>query len=142
MANGDVILHNKFKAELAKANIDLELATFRCYLLNGWTPNIDTDHYISDIVSNEISLAGYTAGGVTLANLAVAENDTNDRFEWDFDNPTWASLAVGTVTRAAIVHWTGVAATSAIVANIEIGTNPNGNSFTLTLGANGILFGS
>ena len=79
---------------------------------------------------------------MTLATKTVNENDTNDRFEWDFDNPTWPSLAAGTVTRAAIYLDTGTPSTSTIVGNIEIGTNPNGSSFTLVIGATGILHGS
>lgn len=137
MAVGDVQFHNKFLAELAKGNIDLDGDTFRCYLLNGWTPNIDTDHFLSDIVASEIALTGYTAGGVTLASLLVTENDTNDRAEWDFGNPTWASIATGTITRAAIVQWTGVAATSVIVCNIEVSSS-NGQSYTITIGTTGI----
>lgn len=138
MATGDVTIHNKFLAELAKGNIDLDGDTFRCYLLDGVEPNIDTSHFLSDVVADEIALSGYTAGGVTLSSLLVTENDTNDRAEWDFANPTWASIATGTITWAIIVHWTGSAATSTIVCHIEV-DDSNGQSYTVTIPATGII---
>ncbi len=135
MATGDVIFHNKFLAELARGNIDLDGDTFRCYLIDSAAPNIDTAHFWSDLSANEIALTGYSVA--TLASLLVTENDTNDRAEWDFSNPTWASIATGTITFAVIVQWTGSAATSVVVCNIEA-DDANGQSYTLTLGATGI----
>lgn len=140
MANGDFTLHNKFKDELAKGNVNLAADTFHVMLLSGWTPNIDTDNFWSDISANEVSLTGYTAGGATIGTITVTRDDANDRVLWDFADVVWASLAAGTVTRAAVVRWTGVASTSVIVGNIEItGSDPNGTDYTLQIGANGIL---
>jgi hypothetical protein len=138
MAVGDVQFHNKFLFNLASGDMHLDTDTFRCYLLNGWTPNIDTNHYLSDISANEIALSGYTAGGVTLSGKTLTEDDTNDRTAWDFDNPTWASIASGSISRAAIIHWTGTASTSTIVCNIEV-SNSNGQSYTITIPSGGIL---
>ena len=137
MAVGDVTVMNRGKFTFGN-NLHLTTDTFRCYLLAGWTPNIDTHHFLSDIVANEIALAGYTAGGVTLASLTWTENDTDDRSQWDFANPTWASIATGTISYAAIVKWTGVATTSPILLAIEV-SNSNGQSYTITLPATGIL---
>ncbi len=138
MAVGDVTFHNKFLAELAKGNIDLDGNTFRCLLVSGLTVNIDTQHFWSDISANEIALSGYTAGGVTLSSLLVTENDTNDRAEWDFDDPNWASIASGSISHAVIVLWTGTASTSTIVCTIEA-SNANGSSYTITIPATGIV---
>lgn len=139
MANGDFTLHNKFMEEQDKGNIDLAADAFKVSLHNGWTPNTDTDEYWDDISATEIGLSGYTAGGQAISGLSVVRDDTNDQTKWTFTSPTWASLAAGTVTRAAIRKDTGVAGTSVIVGNVEITTNPNGQSFTLTVGANGVI---
>lgn len=136
MATGDQLYHNKFLAELAKKNIGLDSDVFRCYLISGAVPNIDTAHFWSDISANEISLTGYSVA--TLTSLLVTENDVNDRAEWDFANPVWASIAAGTITYAVIVLWTGSAATSIVVCSIET-DDANGQSYTLTIGATGIV---
>lgn len=136
MATGDVIVHNHFLAELFKGNIDLDGGTFRCYLLDGSAPNIDTAENLDDVIADEIALAGYSVA--TLGSLTVTENDTDDRAEWDFANPTWASIATGTVTFAVIVLWSGSAATSPIVCNIEC-DDANGQSYTITIPATGLL---
>lgn len=137
MAAGDIIILNRGIYQFG-SGLNLASDTFRCYLLAGWTPNIDTDHFLSDFVANEIALAGYTAGGVTLTTTTWTENDTDDRSQWDFDNPTWASIAAGTINYAAIVKWTGNAATSPAILAIEA-SNANGSSYTITIPAVGIL---
>jgi hypothetical protein len=142
MANGDVTLHNHFMEEHDKGNVDLVNDAFKVMLLNGWTPDPTTDENIDDISANEISLTGYTAGGQALAGLSVVRDDTNHETKWTFTSPYWASIAAGTVTRAAVFKDTGVESTSIIVGNIEIETNPNGQSFTLTIGANGFMIKS
>jgi hypothetical protein len=120
-------------------NIDLVNDTFKVTLHNAWTPDLDTDENWDDISATEVALSGYTAGGQALANCAVTRDDANSRTKWSFTSPTWASIAAGTVTRGAIRKDTGTPATSVIIGNIEIGTNPNGQSFTLTVGANGVM---
>lgn len=142
MANGDFTLHNNFMEQHDMGNIDLVNDTFKVTLHNGWTPNPDSDDNWDDISASEVSLSGYTAGGQTLASKAVTRDDVNNQTKWSFTSPYWASIAAGTVTRAAIRKDTGVASTSVIVGNIEIGTNPNGQSFTLTIGANGAIIKS
>lgn len=140
MANGDFTLHNKYKNDQGLGNQHLVSDTYRVMLLDGWTPNIDTDEYWSDISANEVSLTGYTADGQTLTTKVFTRDDLNDRSYWDFDDPVWTSLQAGTVSRAAIVKWTGTATTSVIVGNIEItGSDPNGADFRLQLGATGIM---
>lgn len=137
MAIGDITILNRGAFQFGNG-LNLATDTFRVYLLAGWTPNIDTDHFLADIVANEISLSGYTAGGYTLTSPTWTENDTDDRAEWDFENPTWAGIAAGTINYAALVKWTGNEATSPVLIAIEA-TDANGNSYTLTIPATGIL---
>ncbi len=139
MANGDVTIHNHFMHQHDLGNIDLLNDTFKVSLHNAETPNPDTDDNFDDVSATEIALTGYTAGGLTLANKAVTRDDANDRTKWSFDSPQWASIATGSIDTAIVYKDTGVESTSVIVGSIEIGTNPNGQSFTLTVGANGFF---
>ena len=64
--------------------------------------------------TNEASGAGYTAGGVTLANVAVAIDGTDVRLT--FTNPAWTSLgAVGSplTYRYALLYRSDLAANNA-----------------------------
>lgn len=142
MANGDFTLHNRFMQEHDLGNVDLQNDPFKVTLHDGWTPDPDADETWEDIVASEVSLDGYTTGGQALAGLTVTRDDANDQIKWSFNSPVWPSLGPGSVTRAAIRKDTGTPSTSIIVGNIEIGTNPNGQSFTLTVGANGAIIKS
>lgn len=139
MAEGDITVHNNAKAEFGRGNIDLINDTIRVMLLNGWTPNIDTDDNWSDISANEVALANYSAGGQTLSTKTVTQNNTNNRGEFDCDNPVWSNLGSGSVNRGAIVKWTGVASTSTVIGNIELATNPNGQNYELAVNAEGLI---
>lgn len=139
MAEGDIQIHNIARLKNAQADLDFVNDDIRIMLLNGWTPNIDTDDYWDDISANEIGLTGYTANGQSLTNKSVSRNDTSNKAEADCDNPLWANLATGTITRGAIVKWTGTASTSYIIGNIEIATNPDGRDYELVVNAAGLL---
>ncbi len=138
MAVGDITVFNRGIYTFGN-NLNLASDTFRVYLMAGLTLNIDTQHFLSDIVANEIALTGYTAGGYTITTPTWTEDDTNDRSAWDFENPTWASIAAGTINYAVVVKWTGVTTTSPLLFAIEA-TNANGSSYTITIPAGGILY--
>lgn len=139
MTEGVFAFHNHGLAEYMRGNIDLENDTIRVMLLNGWTPDIDTDENWDDISANEISATGYTAGGATLASPTVTEDDTNNWAKFDAVDVTWSSLAVTTITRAALVKWTGTPSTSIVVGNWLIATNSNGSDYVLRFNVYGIL---
>lgn len=138
MAEGDCTVANNFKEQLALKGIDLDNDTFKVVLLNGWsiTPDGASLGY-ADVSGNEISPSGYVAGGETLANTAVTQDDANNWAKWDADNVTWASLGAATITAAVIYDDTVVG--DPIVCAFEIATNSNGGDYTLSFGANGII---
>lgn len=138
MAVGDITVFNRGIFTFGN-NLNLASDTFRVYLTAGLTLNIDTQHFLSDIVANEIGLSGYTAGGYTITSPTWTEDDTNDRSAWDWENPTWGSIASGTIDHAIVVKWTGNASTSPLLFAIEA-TDANGSSYTITLPAGGILY--
>lgn len=84
---------NKIKYLLATKAIDFANDTFKIILLqSGFTFNKDTHHHYADVSASELTTAnGYTAGGNTLAGVAVTEDDTDDRAEITWNNSSWTA---------------------------------------------------
>jgi hypothetical protein len=87
MASG---IYNRFKANLLNKEIDLEADTIKVMLLNNSHAFTATHNQKSEIVANEITGTGYTAGGAALANKAVTQAATS---KWDADNTAWTSAS-------------------------------------------------
>ena len=139
MAEGDVTFLNSYKKHIGDGTMDWDADTIKVALLNGWTPDIDTDEFWSDISANEISATNYTAGGQALTGAAITVDTTNDWAKYDANDPSWTSLGAATVTRAAFYKDTGTPSTSPLICAVEIATNPNGGNYSLVLGANGLF---
>ena len=84
---------NKIKYLLATKAIDFANDTFKIILMaTGFTFDIDTHHGYADVSASELGTGnGYTAGGNTLAGVAVTEDDTDDRTEVTWNNTTWTA---------------------------------------------------
>ena len=139
MAEGDFTLYNYYKGQQAQANVDLVGATVKCMLVAGYTPNIDTHQFRSDVNANEVALTNYTAGGLTLTTKAVSVNNGANRAEWDFDDVVFALLGAGAVSHAILYVDTGNASTSVLIGYVELTKQPNGANYSILVGANGAL---
>jgi hypothetical protein len=87
-------LSNHFKYQLLKKQIDMDNDTFKlCLMASGFTFNKDTHATWADVSASELAAGGYgyTAGGATLANSTVTEDDTNDKGSVVFDNVTFTA---------------------------------------------------
>jgi len=83
--------YDNFKEYIGDATIDLDGHTFKCGLLDdGHTPDVTHDDW-ADVSGDEVSGAGYTAGGATLAN--VTWTNVGGTITFDADNPTWTSAS-------------------------------------------------
>lgn len=140
MANGTFTPHNKAADALGREGIHLATDTYRMMLVNGWTPDLDNDDFWSDVSANEVSLTNYTAGGQTLSSVTFTRDDANNRSVWDFADVTWSNLQAGSVSHAVVVRWSGSAATSEIIGNIELVTQPNGGNYTVGPPAGGAMY--
>ena len=139
MAEGDITFSNQMKAWLLGGIIDLDTGNIKVALCNGYTFNADNNHGYANFSGNEITAAGYTAGGATLTGLTITTNDTGDYGKWDAANVTWSSLATATITGAYIYDadmTTPVA--DGLLGKVEIGTNSNGGNYTIAWNAGGI----
>ena len=107
-------LSNKIKFLLASKVIDFANDSFKIILMDtGFTFNKDTHHGYADVSASELATGnGYTQNTKTLANVAVSEDDTDDRCEITWDNVQWTASggSIGPTPGAIIFDDTVVAA--------------------------------
>jgi hypothetical protein len=132
-------LYNNFKEQLLLGAHNLDTATLKVTLHAGYTPDIDAHDYFDDVSGTEESGTGYTAGGITVANTVVAQDNTNDRASLDGDNVTWTGLNVGTPSHAILRVDTGTATTSTLIGYWAVTTPSNGGDYTLAFDSTGIV---
>lgn len=84
---------NKVKYLLAKKVIDFSADSFKIILMaSGFTFNKDTHHAYADISASELATGyGYTQNTKVLTGVTVTEDDTDDRCEVTWSNPTWTA---------------------------------------------------
>lgn len=134
-------IFNSFKRDIANGSINLATDAVKIMLVGStYTPNIDTHAKRSD-VTNEVSGAGYTAGGVALVNKAVTMNTTSDKGVFDADDITLSNATI--TARGAVLYKARGGASSAdeLIAYLDFGadiTSTAGN-FNIAFDANGII---
>lgn len=128
---------NHIKYLLATGAVDFANDTFKIILMeSGFTFDIDTHEEYADVSGNELPTGnGYTAGGETLAGIAVTEDDVDDRCEVTWDNVSWTAAGgpIGPTCGAIIVDDT--LANDPVVGFIDFGadyTQPDGGVATLS----------
>lgn len=84
---------NKIKYLMATKVIDFATDSFKIILMaSGFTFNKDTHHGYADVVGQELSTGyGYVQNTKLLTLVAVTEDDTDDRTEVTWQNPTWTA---------------------------------------------------
>jgi hypothetical protein len=114
---------NHIKYLLATKQIDFANDTFIIILMqSGFVFNKDTHEEYADVSGNELATAnGYTQFSKTLAGVAVTEDDTDDRCEVTWSNPTWTAVggAIGPASGAIILDDT--VANDPVVGYIDFG---------------------
>ena len=132
--------YNNFFEQLGAAAIDLNNDTFKLLLVTStYTPNIDT-HAVRNDVTNEVTGTGYTAGGATVPNTGVTQDDTNDLARFDGDDVVWTASTI-TARGAVLYKDTGNAATDILLMYFDFGTDKSSSEgdFTVSWDANGIF---
>lgn len=103
--------------------IDLDTDSFKAMLTTvGYVVDataIDT-HQFRSSVTNEITGAGYTAGGVTLTTVTCTYDTATNEVRWDFDDPTWSG-ATFTARNMIVYKNRGSAATDDLVMWVNFG---------------------
>ena len=134
------LLYTKFVARqmgAAAANpvVDLDADTIKIALVNStYTAVADavkhTHEYWSDVVANEVTGTGYTAGGATLSGKASGSSGTT--YTFDAADVSWPNSTV-TATGAVIYKSSGVATTSPLIAYLDFGGSVSTSNTTLQL---------
>ncbi len=90
------------KKRIWNGGIDLDSDTIKLALVtSSYTPDTDTHDFWNDVNSNEASGTGYSAGGATLANKAVALTAADS---WGTQRANSTAYAVGDIVRPAIAN--------------------------------------
>lgn len=144
MAEGDGTIYNDFKEQVLKGTHNLASGgnAIQFTLHTGYTPNIDTHQVRADVSGTEYGTAsGYTAGGKTLANQSVTQDNTNDRAAWDGDDITWTSLGpLSPATPSHVICWNDTPSGDPLICYWVLGTTAtNGGNYTLQFNANGLI---
>lgn len=138
MASG---VYNRFKAGVMKKSYDMINDDIKVALLAN-TYTFNSDHNVfADVSTHEISGTGYTAGGVSLTNKTVTQNDTSDKGVFDADDVTWTNA---TITARYAVIYNNTLTNKDLVGVVDFGGDvsvTNGN-LTIQWNANGILTAS
>jgi len=135
-------LYGQFLSQALNKEIDWDTDTIKVALLtNAYTPDQDAHNYLDDVVANEVSGTGYTAGGNTLANKTNAYNSATNVIVLDADDTTWSSSTI--TARYAVIYDASPAtnATKPLIGYVDFGSDQsssNGN-FTITWDATGIV---
>ena len=134
-------LYGQFLSQALNKEIDWDTDTIKVALLtNSYTPDQDAHNYLDDVVANEVSGTGYTAGGLTLSNKSNSYNSGTNVIVLDADDVTWSSSTI-TARYAVVYASTGTASTSPLIGYVDFGSDQsstNGN-FTITWDSTGIV---
>lgn len=134
-------MYGQFLSKALNKEVDYDSDTIKVALVSSaYTPNQDTHDYWDDVVTNEVSGTGYTAGGLTLAGKTVTYDSANNVVVLDANDAVWAS---STITARYAVVYDDSGATNAqkvLIGYVDFGSDQsstNGN-FTVTWDATGI----
>lgn len=136
--SASMTLYGGFLQSLANKQINLNSDTIKVMLLtSAYTPS-DAHRYQSDL-TNEVSGAGYTAGGATLGSQAVSY--ASGVLKFTGANVQWLGSSI-TARYAVLVDATpGSSATNPVIAYADFGadeTDTNG-TFQINWNASGIF---
>lgn len=136
------LIPNNTKELLLNGGFDLDSDTLKVMLVtSSYTPNADTDDFITDASGAEVSGTGYTAGGATLSGVSITQDDTNNLAYLDAADVSWPTSTITNARYAVIYKDTGVPATSPILAVIDFGSNKtsSADTFLITWSSSGII---
>jgi len=148
MAEGDGAIYNNFKEQVMEGVFNLAAAgdVLKLTLHTGYTPDIDAHGLWADtgVSTTEYGTGnGYTAGGKTLANQDVTQDNTNDRGVLDADDITWTALGAlspATPSHCILKDDTPAAPLDPLMAYWVLGaTATNGGDYTIQWNAAGII---
>lgn len=121
--------------------VDLDLETHKVAMFtNTITPNFSTDtaYGVTPYDANEVSGAGYSAGGSALVGTALSESPTGT-IMWDATDHAWTSSTI-TSARCALIYADALVGNNALVlVNFGADYSTNNGTFTIQWASGGIF---
>lgn len=114
--------YNSMKLHMAKADINFAADTFKALLVtSAYVPDVDTHEFRSS-VTNEVTGAGYTAGGVAVT-CTVTQDNANNQIVIAFGQAVYPAVTV--TARGAVIYKSrgGAASADELIAYADFGAN-------------------
>lgn len=138
-----ITFYNSFKKKQMTSNyVNFESDTIKMAIVtSSYTPNVDSHDFWDDVVANEVGASGtYSAGGATLANKTVTQDDTDNEGVFDCDDVSFTSA---TITGRYVIFYksTGVNSTSPLICYDDLTENKTSTAGTwsYTIPAEGLI---
>ena len=128
------LIYNSFWDDVIRGVVDVDAVTVKVMLVtSSYAENKDTDTKRSD-VTNEVSGAGYTAGGVASA-VTVTKDTANDRVDIALGQVSWPSSTITARKAVYYVSRGGAASADELIAVNDFGADVVSSGGTFTLNA-------
>lgn len=128
------LIYNSFWDDVIRGIVDVDAVTVKVMLVtSSYAENKDTHTKRSD-VTNEVSGAGYTAGGVTSA-VTVTKDTANDRVDIALGQVSWANSTITARKAVYYVSRGGAASADELIAVNDFGSDVVSSGGTFTLNA-------
>lgn len=127
-------------ASLASASINWGSDTIKVALAtSSYTPDQDAHDFFNDI-TNEVTGAGYTAGGATLGSKTSNYTTGTNTQTLDAADTSWTTSTI-TARYAIIYKSTGTGSTSPLIGYVDFGADvsSSGGTFQITWDAAGLF---
>lgn len=137
MSAGTFVYSNHYLAQRNKGAIDWENNAIQCIIMaTGFTFNPDTHATYADVSASELANGnGYTTGGKTLQNVAVSEDDTNNRSDVTADPDVWTASGGSIGPFAGFLYYDDTTADDTVIGYLPVSpeeTATDGNDINLT----------
>jgi hypothetical protein len=132
------LIYNSCIDELARADIDFELDTFKAMLVTStYTPDKDTHDFRNDVTNEVANGNGYTTAGAT-STVTVTKDTANDKVTIQFGAVSWAT---STITARGCVYYKsrgGASSADELVAYNDFGSDVSSTGGTFAVAASTI----
>ena len=114
---------NNFRVLIAQGAVDFDADTFKAIaMVEGFVFNPATHDLYADVSASEQTTGyGYTAGGVTLTGVSIAQNDTDARADITWNNITWTASGGDVGPLAGVIIYDDTITNDPIVGYIDCG---------------------
>lgn len=134
--------YGQFIGKALNKEIDWDTDDIKVMLVgSSYSPNQDTHDYLDDVVGNQVSGTGYTAGGVSLTGKTNTYDAATNTIVLDAADVTWPNSTV-TARYAVIYNNSGASnATKPLIAYVDFVSDQSSTAgnFTITWDPAGIV---